>query len=41
MGINAGFFALSINFVVTTVVSLFTAAEPNAFDDAAEEVTNP
>ncbi len=40
MGINAGFFALCVNFVLTAVVSLFTAAEPNTFDDAAEEVAN-
>jgi SSS family solute:Na+ symporter len=31
MGINAGFFALCVNFVCTIVVSLLTPAEPNRF----------
>jgi SSS family solute:Na+ symporter len=33
MGLNAGFFALCVNFVVTTVISLLTTAKPNPFED--------
>jgi SSS family solute:Na+ symporter len=33
MGINAGFFALSINFVVTIVVSLITPAQRSGFEE--------
>jgi SSS family solute:Na+ symporter len=32
-GINAGFFALCVNFVVTIAVSLMTKTEVNPFDD--------
>ncbi len=32
-GINAGFFSLCVNFVVTIAVSLMTKAEVNPFDD--------
>ena len=32
-GINAGFFALCINFVVTIALSLMTKAEVNPFND--------
>ena len=32
-GINAGFFALCVNFVVTITVSLMTKAEVNPFND--------
>jgi solute:Na+ symporter, SSS family len=33
LGFNAGFLALCANFVVTTVVSLLTPAEPSGFDE--------
>ena len=33
-GINAGFFALCVNFIVTVAVSLMTKAEANPFNDA-------
>jgi hypothetical protein len=32
MGINAGFVALCVNFVVTLLVSLMTPAEANRFE---------
>jgi solute:Na+ symporter, SSS family len=32
-GINAGFFALCINFILAIVVSLITKAEANPFND--------
>ncbi|MDR3561625.1 MAG: sodium:solute symporter family protein [Negativicutes bacterium] len=32
-GINAGFFALCVNFIITVVVSLMTPAEVNRFDE--------
>jgi Na+/proline symporter len=32
-GINAGFFALCVNFVVTIAVSLMTKTEVNPFND--------
>jgi len=36
MGLNAGFFALCINFVVTTLVSLLTPVRPNPFEENLE-----
>ena len=33
MGLHAGFFALCVNFVVTTVISLLTAPMPNPFEE--------
>ena len=33
MGINAGFFALCVNTVVTIIVSLITVGQDNGFDD--------
>lgn len=36
MGLHAGFFALCVNFVVTTVVSLLTPVRPNPFEEDSE-----
>ena len=37
LGLNAGFFSLCVNFVVSVLVSLFTPAERNGFDEEIEE----
>ncbi len=37
LGLNAGFFALCLNFIVTTVVSLLTPARKSPFDELMEE----
>jgi solute:Na+ symporter, SSS family len=36
-GLNAGFFALCLNFVVTGLVSLLTSAQPSGFDERLPE----
>jgi SSS family solute:Na+ symporter len=36
MGLHAGFFALCVNFVITTVVSLLTPVRPNPFEEDSE-----
>jgi SSS family solute:Na+ symporter len=36
LGINAGFFSLCLNFVVTVLVSLFTPAQRSGFDDSSQ-----
>jgi hypothetical protein len=35
-GLNAGFIALCLNLIVTTVVSATTAAEPDRFEEQVE-----
>jgi Na+/proline symporter len=41
IGLNAGFFALCVNFVVTTLVSLLTPARANPFEEHLEGSAAP
>jgi Na+/proline symporter len=36
LGINAGFFSLCVNFVITVLVSLVTPAQRSGFDDSSQ-----
>ncbi len=36
LGLNAGFFALSVNFATATIVSVLTSARPNPFNEKEE-----